>query len=374
MRGLFDSVSFAHGPTAKNRFMLSPLTNAQSHEDGRLSDDEFNWLTLRARGGFGLTVTCASHVQPRGQGFPGQLGIFSDEHLDGLSRLAAGIKAEGSLAMVQLHHAGMRSPAALIRTQPVCPSDNAKTGARALSLVEVGQLAEDFITAAVRADRAGFDGVEVHGAHGYVISQFLNAEVNRRTDRYGGSLENRARLLFEVVAGVRTHCRSDFIVGVRLSPERFGMQLAEIRAVARRLMSDGVIDLLDMSLWDAFKEPEEEEYRGRSLLSRFTELERGRVRLGVAGKIMGGRDALRCIEAGGDLAVVGRAAILHHDFPNRVKADHGFEAVGLPVTAGYLRSEGLGEAFIKYLDNWKGFVQPEAPSPGVSQSNASGSA
>src|SRR4030042_3827858 len=109
MRELFDSVGFAHGPTAKNRFMLSPLTNAQSHEDGRLSDDEFNWLTLRARGGFGLTVTCASHVQPRGQGFPGQLGIFSDEHLGGLSRLAAGLKAEGSRPQGQLHPAGMRS-------------------------------------------------------------------------------------------------------------------------------------------------------------------------------------------------------------------------------------------------------------------------
>jgi 2,4-dienoyl-CoA reductase-like NADH-dependent reductase (Old Yellow Enzyme family) len=359
MTHLFEPVSFAHGPAAKNRFMLSPLTNTQSHDDGCLSDDEFNWLTLRAKGGFGLTMTCASHVQPQGQGFPGQLGIFSDRHLDGLSRLAAGIKAEGSLAMVQLHHAGMRSPAALIGSQPVCPSDNAKTGARALSLAEVERLAEDFIDAAVRADRAGFDGVEVHGAHSYVLCQFLSAEVNRRTDRYGGSLENRARLLFDVAAGIRARCRGDFILAVRLSPERFGMKLAEIRTVAQRLMSEGTIDLLDMSLWDVFKEPEEEEFRGRTLLSYFAELDRGGVRLGAAGKIKSGRDAARCIEAGADLAVVGRAAILHHDFPDRVRADPDFEAVGLPVTADYLRGEGLGEAFIKYMDNWKGFVQAE---------------
>jgi 2,4-dienoyl-CoA reductase-like NADH-dependent reductase (Old Yellow Enzyme family) len=360
MTDLFDPVGFARGPASKNRFMLAPLTNTQSHEDGRLSDDEFNWLTRRAKGGFGLTVTCASHVQPQGQGFPGQLGIFSDRHLDGLSRLAAGIKAEGSLAMVQLHHAGMRSPAALIGSQPVCPSDNAKTGARALSLAEVEQLAEDFITAAVRADRAGFDGVEVHGAHSYVLCQFLSAEVNRRTDRYGGSLENRARLLFDVAAGIRARCREDFLLAVRLSPERFGMKLAEIRTVAQRLMSEGMIDLLDMSLWDVFKEPEEEEFRGRPLLSYFAELDRGGVRLGAAGKIMGGRDAARCLEAGADLAVVGRAAILHHDFPRQVKADPGFQAVALPVTAEYLRGEGLGEAFIKYMDNWKGFVQAES--------------
>ena len=187
----------------KNRFMLAPLTNLQSHADGCLSDDEFHWLTLRAKGGFGLTMTCAAHVQAQGQGFPGQLGVFSDAHVEGLTRLAAAIKAEGSLAMMQLHHAGMRSPAKLTGGTPVCPSDNAETGARALTLAEVEQLAEDFIAAALRAERAGFDGVEIHGAHGYVISQFLSPEINQRTDRYGGSLENRARLLFDVVAGVR---------------------------------------------------------------------------------------------------------------------------------------------------------------------------
>ena len=359
MKDLFDPVDFAHGPVTRNRFLLAPLTNTQSHEDGRLSDDEFNWLTRRAAGGFGLTMTCAAHVQAQGQGFPGQLGIFSDRHLEGLSRLAAGIKAEGSLAVVQLHHAGMRSPSALIGSEPVCPSDNAKTGARALSLAEVGQLVEDFVAAARRAERAGFDGVEVHGAHGYVLGQFLSAEVNRRTDRYGGSLENRARILFEVVAGIRAHCRGDFILAVRLSPERFGMRLAEVRTVVERLLGEGMIDVLDLSLWDTFKEPEEEEFRGRTLLSYFTDLDRGRVRLGVAGKVMSGRDATRCLEAGADLVVVGRAAILHHDFPDRVRADRGFAAVGLPVTAEYLRGEGLGEAFIQYLRDRGGFVQSE---------------
>jgi len=359
MKDLFESLSFAHGPRMRNRFMLSPLTNCQSHDDGRLSDDEFNWLTLRAKGGFGLTMTCASHVQAQGRGFPGQLGIFSDQHLDGLSRLAAAIKSEGSLAMVQLHHAGMRSPAPLIGTQPVCPSDNAETGARALSLAEVEQLTEDFIAAAVRAERAGFDGVEVHGAHGYVLCQFLSPEVNQRTDRYGGSLENRARILFDVVSGIRARCRSDFLVGVRLSPERFGLRLAEMRSVAQRLMSEGMIDLLDMSLWDVFKEPLEEEFRGRSLLSYFTDLDRGHVRLGAAGRIMGGQDAARCLDAGADLVVVGRGAILHHDFPARVQKDPAFEVVSLPVTERYLRSEGLGAAFIKYMGTWKGFVQAE---------------
>jgi 2,4-dienoyl-CoA reductase-like NADH-dependent reductase (Old Yellow Enzyme family) len=361
MTDLFEPVSFAHGgPAMPNRFMLAPLTNTQSHEDGRLSDDEFRWLTMRAQGGFGMTMTCAAHVQARGQGFPGQLGIFSDDHLAGLARLAAGIKAAGSAAVVQLHHAGIRSPAALIGVEPVGPSDYPKTGARSLTPAEVGQLAEDFVAAAERAERAGFDGVEVHGAHGYVISQFLNAEVNRRTDRYGGSLENRARLLFDIVAGIRARCRDGFILAVRLSPERFGMKLAEIRTVAQRLMSEGLIDLLDMSLWDIFKEPEEEESRGRSLLAYFTDLDRDRVRLAAAGKILGSGGAARCLEAGADVVVVGRAAILHHDFPHQVKADPGFEAVPLPVTAEHLRREGVGPAFVRYLRDRPGFVAEEA--------------
>jgi 2,4-dienoyl-CoA reductase-like NADH-dependent reductase (Old Yellow Enzyme family) len=337
--------------------MLSPLTNTQSLEDGCASEDDLRWLGSRARGGFGLTTTCAAHVQAQGQGFPGQLGIFSDRHLTGLSRLAAAVKAGGSLAMVQLHHAGARSPSALIAGAPVGPSEDAEKGTRGLSLAEVEGVAEDFITAADRAERAGFDGVEIHGAHGYLLAQFLSAERNRRTDRYGGALEGRARLLFDIVAGIRAHCRAGFIVAVRLSPERFGMRLAEMRVLAQRLLNEGRIDLLDMSLWDAFKEPEEEEYRGRPLLSYFTELDRGGVRLGAAGKILSGPDAVRCLEAGADVAVVGRAAILHPDFPNRVLADPAFAAVPLPVTPDYLRSQGIGEAFIRYLRDRPGFMQ-----------------
>ena len=359
MTDLFAPLAFARGPGMKNRFMLAPLTNLQSHADGCLSDDEFHWLTLRAQGGFGLTMTCAAHVQAQGQGFPGQLGVFSDTHVEGLTRLAAAIKAQGSLAMMQLHHAGMRAPAKLIGGTPVCPSDNAETGARALSPAEVEQLAEDFVAAALRAERAGFDGVEIHGAHGYVISQFLSPEINQRTDRYGGSPENRARLLFDIVTGVRARCRPGFVLGVRLSPERFGLKLAEIRAVAQQLLAGGAIDLLDLSLWDVAKEPEEAEFRGRTLLSWFTELERGSTRLGAAGKIMSAEDARRVLAAGADFCVIGRAAILHHDFPLRVQADPGFKAVPLPVTAGYLRNEGLGPAFVGYMATWKGFVQAE---------------
>jgi 2,4-dienoyl-CoA reductase-like NADH-dependent reductase (Old Yellow Enzyme family) len=313
----------------------------------------------RPAGGGGLTMTCAAHVQAQGQGFPGQLGIFADAHLEGLTRLAKTIKSHASVAIAQLHHAGMRSPEALIGAKPVCPSDNAETGARALSLAEVEQLTEDFIAAGVRAQRAGFDGVEIHGAHGYVLCQFLSAEINQRTDRYGGALENRARIIFDIIAGLRARCRPDFIIGVRLSPERFGLKLQEIRAVAQRLMKEGAIDFLDMSLWDTFKEPAEEDQRGRTLLSYFTDLDRGQVRLGAAGKLMSGDDVARALAAGLDFVLIGRAAILHHDYPARVKADPHFTPHALPVTAEHLRREGLGEAFVAYMRTWQGFVAPE---------------
>jgi 2,4-dienoyl-CoA reductase-like NADH-dependent reductase (Old Yellow Enzyme family) len=357
---LFEPLSFTRGRAMKNRFMLAPLTNCQSHTDGRLSDEEFKWLVMRANGGFGLTMTCAAHVQRVGQGFPGQLGIFSDDHLEGLTRLAAAVKLQNSLTIVQLHHAGMRSPLDLIGEAPLCPSDNAETGARALSGAEVEQLTEDFIEAAVRAEKAGFDGVEFHGAHGYILCQFLSAETNRRTDRWGGTLENRSRIIRDVIAGARARCRPDFNIGLRLSPERFGMRLEEACDFAQAIMREGQIDYLDMSLWDVGKEPVEAAFQGRTLMSYFTELDRGQVRLGVAGRIKTGEAAAAALEAGADFVLIGRGAVLHHDFPELVRRNPHFESIALPVTRDYLRKEGLSPVFIDYMNNWKGFVAAEA--------------
>jgi 2,4-dienoyl-CoA reductase-like NADH-dependent reductase (Old Yellow Enzyme family) len=359
MTDLLSPLGFTRGPSMKNRFMLAPLTNLQSHPDGVLSDDEFTWLTKRAEGGFGLTMTCAAHVQAVGQGFPGQLGVFSDDHLEGLARLASAIKAENSVAICQLHHAGMRSPAELIGEAPHCPSDDEQTGSRALTLEEVHQLRDDFIAAAVRCEKAGFDGVELHGAHGYIICQFLSAETNKRTDEYGGSAENRNRLLLEMIDGVRDACGPDFMLGVRLSPERFGLKLKEICELAEQIMTEGKIDFLDMSLWDVFKEPEEEEFKGRTLMSYFTELPRGDVKLGVAGKIRTPAEAEAAISGGVDWIMLGRAAILHHNFPKLYADDASFKPVENPVTRAHLADEGLSETFINYMAGWPGFVQEE---------------
>lgn len=359
MTDLFAELSFARGPAMSNRLMLAPMTNSQSHPDGRLSDDEFEWLTWRAAGGFGLVMTCAAHVQRVGQGFPGQLGVYADDHLPGLTRLAAAIKAKGAVSAIQLHHAGIRSPADLIGARPVGPSDDPETGARALSEGEVEGLIEDFVAAAVRAERAGFDGVELHGAHGYILCAFLSAETNQRTDAWGGSLEHRARIVRQIIAGVRARTRPDFQLGLRLSPERFGLKFAEQRELAREFLAGGDLDYLDMSLWSVFKPPMEEAFAAKPLIDWFAELPRGETRLGVAGKLLSGDDCRAVLDHGADFAILGRAAILHHDFPRRLALDREFRAITPPVSRAYLRDQRLGPAFIDYMSGWKGFVTEE---------------
>ena len=353
----FTPLHFACGKTMKNRFMLSPMTNTQSHADGTLSDTEFNWLTMRAKGGFGMTMTCASHVQAAGQGFPGQLGIFSDIQEAGHLRLAAAIKKEASLAVIQLHHAGLRSPQELIGRAPMAPSDLAKYGAKGMTISEVEKLREDFILAAKRAKDWGYDGVEIHGAHGYILSQFLSSEFNLRSDRYGGTFENRSRLIFEIVDGIREICGPEFLLGIRLSPERFGMQLSEVKQVCSRLANEGRTDFIDLSLWDWQKEPEEEGYKGKTLLSCFMELDFKKVRVAIAGKISSGEDVEELLALGVDFLAIGKAGILHYDFPKQVEANPNFKARPTPVTEAYLKEQGLGPEFIKYMDRWPEFVE-----------------
>ena len=355
-----SSIQFSCGKIMKNRFMLAPLTNRQSFENGQLSDEEYHWLTMRAQGQFGLVMTCASHVQEVGKGFSGQLGIFNDDHIEGHQKLSAKIKAYGSLAVIQLHHAGMRSPADIIDQAPVCPSKNEKTGARALSLTEVEQLRDDFIAAAIRAKKSGYDGVEVHGAHGYILTQFISKDINKRTDAYGGDLNNRSRLLFEIVDGVRKACGKDFLLGVRLSPEKFGMELSEVKTLCKRLVDEGNVDFLDISLWDCFKLPEDPKHQNISLLEHFTSLDFKQVKLTVAGRISNAKEVQQILDSGVDFVTIGRSAILHHDFPVKVIENPDFEPIQIPVSKAYLRKEGLSDTFINYMKRWPDFIQEDS--------------
>ena len=357
---LSDPLPLTRGPTWSNRITLAPLTNWQSHADGTLGEDEYRWLTMRAQGGFSMTMTCAAHVQASGQGFPGQLGAWSDAHLPGLTRLAQGIHAGGGVSSLQIQHSGRRADKALTGQAAVAPWDDAETGARALTTAEVEQLVQDFIAAARRAEQAGFHGVELHGAHGYLLAQFLDGENNRRSDRYGGSFENRSRIFFELIAGIRAATQPDFQLGLRLSPERFGITMPESLALAQQVLADGQLDYLDMSLWDCFKPSLDPAFAGPPLIAHFAALDRGATRLGVAGKIMDTVTANRCLDSGVDFVMIGRGAMLHHDFASRALADPAFCCIERPVSRAHLQAEGLGPAFLQYVSStWPRFVADE---------------
>ncbi|RSM12062.1 hypothetical protein CEP52_002579 [Fusarium oligoseptatum] len=354
-KALFQPLPLKRGPPLKHRLLLAPLTNWQCNDDGTIPDEEVEWLTRCAIGGFSMVMTCAANVHPFGKVFPGQMGIYSDKHLAGLRRVADAIRKHGAISSVQLHHAGGRASTDMAGTV-VGPSEIPSLGVLGLSLQEVEQLREDFIIAALRAETAGFDGVEVHSAFGWIFMQFLSPAFNRRTDHYGGSLENRSRFLFEVIDGIRTRCRPDFQIGLRISMERYGMELGEVRDVCARALREEQIDYLDLAVWDYTKRSQEKGFEGRTLLSVFTELPRSNVRLGASGKIMNAQQALEVLDGGCDFVMLGKAAILQSSFPKHVKDDVDYQLPKLPVTEAYLKRQGLSPKFVQYMRTWEGFV------------------
>ncbi|MCW5837209.1 MAG: NADH:flavin oxidoreductase, partial [Labilithrix sp.] len=185
MTSLFNPLVFRTGLSAKNRVLLAPMTNQQSHEDGTLSDQELAWLASRADGGFGAVITCAAHVAKDGQGWPGELGVFDDAHVPGLARLADALRARGAASIVQIFHGGLRADVTVSGAPAWSASDD--EGARPATEEDLSRVVGQFAAAAARAEAAGVDGVEIHGAHGYLLTQFLSATQNRRRDRWGGA-------------------------------------------------------------------------------------------------------------------------------------------------------------------------------------------
>ena len=355
---LLSPMSLTRGPDFRNRLALAPLTNLQSNDDGTLTQEEFNFLVTRANAGFGMVMSCGATVHPLGKGYPRQLGVHSDRHLPGLERLAKALRKAGATSSVQLMHSGARAKAELIGAQPVAVADDGP-GVRSLSTGEVDQVVEDFIIAGLRAETAGFDGVEVHAAHGYLLCEFLDRSHNHRLDRYGGSAEGRSRALMDILSGLRERAGPDFQIGVRLSPERYGIDFAEIRELAQRILTSELCDYIDISCWDTFKQPDDPAFNRRPIMDWFTDLSRGKTRLGVAGKLTAGWNVLECLRHNADFVFIGRGAILHHDFPHRIAADPDFMSATLPVSRAYLAEEGLGNHFIDYMATWAGFVTNE---------------
>lgn len=348
-------LTFRTGLTIRNRVVLAPLTNKQSHDDGTLSDEELHFLAMRAEGGYGLVMTCASHVAKDGQGWPGELGIFDDAHLPGLTRVAATMHAHGAKCMVQIFHGGVRADTSVSGIQPWSASEI--EGARAATADDITRVIAQFRDAALRAERAGFDGVEIHGAHGYLLTQFLSRTQNLRDDERGGSLENRARLMREVARAVRGATDPSFTVGIRLSPEDFGnakgLDLDESVQVAQWLAEDG-LDFIHLSLWRSANNTLK--YPQRHAVEIFREALPAHVRILAAGAVYTREEAETLLSRGADAVALGRSAILNPAWPTLL-ASNDWQPQRPPVTIEQLGALGLSAPFANYMRSWKGFVE-----------------
>lgn len=213
--------------TLKNRLVMSPMGIGLANLDGSPSEDMIAYYEARAAGGAGLIIPEITRVNDvHGAGLMRQLSVTQDRHIEPLSRLAAAVHKHGSKIFIQLHHPGRETVTALLGGQPTVsasdiPCKYLQQPTRALTTEEVKELVGQFVEGAVRVQKAGCDGVELHCAHGYLLQQFLSPYTNKRVDEYGGSFENRLRIVTEIIAGIRSRCGADFPIGVRLTVEEF---------------------------------------------------------------------------------------------------------------------------------------------------------
>ena len=357
-----DSFIFTRtGHRIRNRTVLAAMTNKQSHSDGTLSEAEIKWLTRRAKGGFGIITTAAAHVSKDGQGWDGELGLFDDMHIDKLTTLTDSIHIHGSLSFAQLFHGGMRAPQYLSAKTPISaskiPCDESKSGfTRSASEKDIKRIINNFTAAAVRCVKAGFDGIELHGAHGYLISQFLGTMTNMRKDEWGGDLTNRSRFLIEIYRSIKENVPDSFIVGVRISPEisDLGINLDDSINLAGFLRDEG-IDYLHISCWDAFAKSKEYPDDPRRLTEWFTQSVDDLPPIISTGSVWSRTDAQELMNQGADLIGVARVGIPYPDWAKKLSQEN-YNPPRAPFTVQHLREADLSNVFINYMRKWDGFV------------------
>ena len=206
--------------TCKNRITMAPTVKFTAGEDGLVTDFFVRHYALRARHGFGLICVEATAVSPEGRLSPSQIGLWNDSQIEGHKKLADACHAFGALVIPQLHYGGLGThPQCGPLTSPTAVTwrrGAAEQEAKELTTDEIHRIEECFVAAAVRAKKAGYDGVQLHGCHSYLINDFASA-VNQRRDDYGGSAENRARFGCEIIQGIRKACGADFLISMRAS-------------------------------------------------------------------------------------------------------------------------------------------------------------
>ena len=233
------------GLTLRNRIVMPPMQTGRATVKGAVTDRLISFYVRRSAA-LGLLIVEHSYVSAGGKLSPKQLGIYNDELIDGLEKLSARIHAVGTPVVVQITHAGGVANRQVIGAEPAGPS--ATRNARELTRNEIEALVEEFAVAAERAIKAGFDGVELHGAHGFLLNQFSSPLLNKRADEYGGSLENRMRFPLMVVEKVRESSRGRLLL-YRLGADDLdpnGTRVEDSATFATKLEQCGV-DVIDVS-------------------------------------------------------------------------------------------------------------------------------
>ncbi|HMK43261.1 MAG TPA: NADH:flavin oxidoreductase [Dissulfurispiraceae bacterium] len=251
MRSLFEPVTL-NGMALANRFIRSATWEGLADEEGFATDNLKSMLVDLALGEVGLIMSSFTFISREGQSNAGQLAIYDDRFIPALQNITEAIHGVGGKVALQLVHGGCLANSEFTGVQPMGPNDCAENGvqtARAMTKTDIEHIILSYIDASVRARKAGFDAVQIHSAHGYLLSQFLSPALNERKDEYGGGLINRASLLLQVVEGVRTAVGSDYPLFVKLNSEDFmegGLTKEDAIGVAL-LLQESSVDAIELS-------------------------------------------------------------------------------------------------------------------------------
>lgn len=325
---LFRPIILRSGIQLDNRIVMAPMTTWSSNDDYTVSDEEVAYYSRRSSG-VGMVVTGCAYVTASGKAFHGGFGSDHDDFIPGLRRLASAIKEQGAKAVLQIFHGGRKCPPELVPNGEVVSASAVPleqgTGSRALTVKEIQSIIRDFGESTRRAIEAGFDGVELHGANGYLIHQFFSPYTNRREDQYGGSLEKRLSFPIAVVDEVKKvvaeHAKQPFLVGYRFSPEEPetpGITMADTLALVDVLASKE-LDYLHVSTLDFWSTPRRGVEDTRSRIEMIQE----RVGEGVpvigVGSIYTADDAIKAIQTGVSMIALGRELIIDPDWVEKVR-------------------------------------------------------
>ncbi|WP_160726071.1 NADH-dependent flavin oxidoreductase [Bacillus sp. USDA818B3_A] len=335
---LFESFAFPSGVQVSNRIVMAPMTNFSSNPDGTVTDAEVKYYARRS-GGIGMVITACTYVTANGKGFSGEFGGDKDEFIPSLRQLAEGIKEQGAKAVLQIFHGGRQCPPELVPNGEIVsasavPSEGeGKPVPRELTDQEIESIIHDFGETTRRAIEAGYDGVEIHGANGYLIQQFFSPHSNRREDRWGGSIEKRLSfplaVVDEVIKVVAEHAKSPFIVGYRFSPEEPetpGITMAET-LVLMDALAEKDLDYLHVSLQEFWSKPRRGVDDSRARIEIIQERVGGKVPVIGVGSLYTADEVLKAFQSGVPLIAMGRELIIDPDWVQKVKEGREDEIV-----------------------------------------------